>query len=942
MFIRSFILLCLLTGFHAFAHQAATDSLLQVIPSLPDTQKISTYFEICRELVGQDKAGALDAANKALTIARQNGDPRWIARAMNIMVACLQIHGEMKDAYEMAQSAVSYAEKSNNNITLLESYGLLSNAYGLNSEWDKALIYGDKSRQVAEAIQDTLGMLDAYSIIAVCHMELKNFEEAKALNELCIRLSQLAGRDYEYGRAEVNLGENYYREHNWEDAIKHTEIGAAVFAKMNYDVGVAQAKAILANAYYELGDQIKSKETSEEMLRVLGSALNDPLAGEAYKVLGLVALDQHEFDIAEKHFLQSVSLAQLDNNYKILKVAYHGLEMVYLIKGELENSRKYKNLFEATADSVFSENTLRNISEYQVKYQTALKEQQILKEKQRRNQWVLGSTFAMLLFVGYFFIVRNQQIHLRKETEMQAALEHAEAERQAGINQVKSIFFTNISHEFRTPLTLITSPLQQLLKGDLKGDVKKYYEAMLRNAQRLLLLVNQLLDLSKLESGNLQLNTEPGDMKKFLRLIINSFESLAIRKNVTLEFNAPDETIVVNFDRDKLEKILNNLISNAMKFCDDNSSIVLDLKWVEQAKNMLLIQVTDQGLVIPAEDIPEIFNRFGQSVVSEIQPGSGIGLALTKELVEFHGGTIRVESLENGTTCFSFTLQVQAVGPSEDIRGYSPAIIATATTAKEEIPGEPLAVEGAAKILVVEDNAELRNYLFSILNPKYEVILARNGKEALSTAQEVIPDMVISDIMMPEMDGTTLCRLLKTKEHTSHIPVILLTALSETEDKISGLKIGADDYLTKPFNLDELTTRVNNLLERTERQKKHFLRQLLTMKPNEIKAENPDEVFLSRVKMIIEENMEDETFSVVELANAIGYSRSQLHRKLTALIDQAPNELIRNFRLERARQLIRQHAGTVSEIAYRCGFSSPAYFNKCYKDKYGTTPLSSE
>ncbi|MEZ4899642.1 MAG: response regulator [Saprospiraceae bacterium] len=941
MIIRSFIFLCLLSVSPALGQQSVADSLLRIIPALPDTQKISTYFDICRELVGNDKEGALDAANKALSIARQTGEPRWIARAMNVMVASLHIHGEMKAAYEMAQSAVEYAEKSNNNITLLESYGLLSNAYGLHSEWDKALVYGDKSRQVAEAIKDTLGMLDAYSIIAVCQMELKNFAEARALNELCIKLSQLAGREYEYGRAEVNLGENHFREKNWDQAILHTEIGANVFSKMNYDVGVVQAQAILANAYYELGDLTKSKETSEQMLHILGSSLNDPLAGEAFKVLGLVALDQLDYEVAAKHFQQTVQLAQLDNNYKTLKVAYRGLETIYLVKGDLENSRKYKNLFEATADSIFSENALRNISEYQVKYETALKDQQIFKERQRRNQWVLGSAFAMLLFVGYFFIVRNQQMHLHKETQMQAALEHAEAERLADVNRIKSIFFTNISHEFRTPLTLITSPLQQLLKGDLKGDVRKYYEAMLRNAERLLLLVNQLLDLSKLESGKLQLHTETGDLNKFLQIIINSFESLASRKNSLIELRAPEETLHVKFDQDKLEKILNNLISNAIKFCDDNSTIFVELDWNDREKSIFLIRVTDQGLIIPAEDLPDIFNRFGQTVISEIQPGSGIGLALTKELVELHGGEIGVKSMEGGQTCFSFTFKAEPADPSEELRVYAP-VHSTTHSVNEKIVPDAKPADGSLKVLVAEDNEELRNYLHSILHPKYEVILARNGKEALKLTQEIIPDLVISDIMMPEMDGKTFCRLIKTQEPTSHIPVILLTALAETEDKLSGLKTGADDYLLKPFHHEELTTRINNLLERTDRQKKYFIRQLLAMKPREVKAENPDEVFLSRVKLIIDENLEDETFSVVELAKMIGYSRSQLHRKLSALIDQAPNELIRNFRLERSRQLLKQHAGTVSEIAYRCGFNSPAYFIKCYKDKFGTTPLATE
>lgn len=615
-------------------------------------------------------------------------------------------------------------------------------------------------------------------------------------------------------------------------------------------------------------------------------------------------------------------------------------------------------------DSLFNAEKIERIAAVEAKFETQKKEAQLAQQQLEmarkdnlRNQIIFIAIGVILALVGLFQYLRNRQKVKQKEAELSAVIERAETEKLREADTLKSTFFANISHEFRTPLTLIISPLEQLLNGTFKGDVRKYYGIMHRNGRRLLQLVNQLLDLSKLESGKMKLETEEGDIAAFVRAIAYSFESLAVRKLIDYRVLTPPMTITGFFDRDKLEKILTNLLSNAFKFTPENGSIELELKMPKTAQEhagLVEIAVRDTGIGIPADQLPFLFDRFyslipaqpNQKTEHQYLAGTGIGLALTRELVGLHKGQIRVESTEGQGTQFLFTffvenLAISQESPSDTLAGDKTIpILSIAETTRLEKPkmAEVFGAGDRQVVLIVEDNQDVRLYIRDQLIENYVVMEAGNGKQGLEMAVETTPDLVISDIMMPEMDGREFCRLVKSNEKTSHIPVVLLTAKADQSDKLEGLSLGADDYLIKPFDTRELQVRVANLIEQRRHLQERYRRSLHAFAPAKIDLESIDAAFLKKVREAVETNLEDETFSVVELGAAVNMSRSQLHRKLKALTGYAPNEVIRNMRLERAKAMLEKRAGNASEIAYMTGFNSPAYFAKCFKDYFGISP----
>jgi DNA-binding response OmpR family regulator len=353
---------------------------------------------------------------------------------------------------------------------------------------------------------------------------------------------------------------------------------------------------------------------------------------------------------------------------------------------------------------------------------------------------------------------------------------------------------------------------------------------------------------------------------------------------------------------------------------------------------------------IPTTHISHLFERFYRTTATELQAGSGLGLALTRELTELHGGTIAVDSKENEGALFTIDIPIEIV-PSQNQamsklqasgmeNKYTHPDLVKPKLGKQAEPSatERLTPVDKPVILIAEDNADVRGYVVEQLGSQYHILEAENGIQGLELATEKMPDLIITDIMMPEMDGTTLCSTLKSQEKTSHIPIIMLTALAEQSEKLKGLDTGADDYLIKPFDVAELRMRVSNLIEQRRRLHAYFRNMLNVFTPTGIDAENMDAVFLRKVREAVESNMDDEQFSVVELSAHVGMSRSQLHRKLSALTDLSPNQVIRQMRLEKAKLLLDKKSGTVSEIAYLCGFSSPAYFIKCFREHFGKTP----
>ncbi len=515
-------------------------------------------------------------------------------------------------------------------------------------------------------------------------------------------------------------------------------------------------------------------------------------------------------------------------------------------------------------------------------------------------------------------------------------------------------FFAAISHEFRTPLTLIMGPIEKILENSTGAETRKKAEIILRNANRMLALVNQLLDLSRLDYGKLELKTTSGNIVDFIRGLLFSFESLVASKEIMLKLVSEDDHIELYFDPEVMMKIITNLLSNAIKFTDAGG--VISIQITKENNTSVQIKIKDTGIGISESDLSKLFDRFyqvDQSLTRKYE-GSGIGLALTKELVELHHGKIFVESKprilggeNSGWTEFrlEFPLGKSHFKDDEIIKAGAQQknisdsnylikeIFHSSEVTKTEIPADDKTL-----VLVVEDNTDLREMIKENLQNHYSVIEAENGVTGYTLAEENIPDVIISDIMMPEMDGYELTKKIKTNEKTNHIPVILLTAKAATEDKLEGLETGADDYLIKPFNEKELSVRVRNLIKIRQQMREKYLAQSL-VQPGSVIVPSSQKVFLERLISIIKNNISNEKFSVVVLCREIGMSRTQLHRKIKSVTNQSTTEFIRNYRLQLAAELLTQDAGNIAEISNRVGFGSQAYFTKLFQELYGATPF---
>lgn len=553
-------------------------------------------------------------------------------------------------------------------------------------------------------------------------------------------------------------------------------------------------------------------------------------------------------------------------------------------------------------------------------------------------------TFSALLAIEYAQTNRSLQASL-----LEVEKQRMEKEKMHEIDKTKSNFFANISHEFRTPLTLITGTVEKLHKEDLHSkERREEYSLIQRNATRLLQLINQLLDLSKLESGNLKVEKQAGEVKGFLYQMAASFVSLFESKGIHYRYELPAEPIHVFFDPDKLEKVLTNLLFNAFKFTAPGGEVRLQVSILsedaDQAQLQILVQ--DTGIGIAEDQLPYIFERFYQADATPLRPyeGTGIGLALVKELIELQGGTITCSSTIGEGSHFYVRLpmlmapQEKLVEPFHQaekitaVSGDSLSSVSKGTSSLSSGGESPL-----YKVLIVEDNPDLRRFIAGSLVEQYEVLEAENGHIGYECANDTIPDLIISDIMMPELDGVSLCEKLKKDERTSHIPLILLTARADVESKMAGLETGADDYLLKPFKMEELRVRVRNLIELRRKLRERYSRSL-SLQPSAVVVSSVDEKFLQKVMAIVEANLSNPHFDVEMFCREVGMSRVQLHRKLTALTDQSASEFIRSFRLKRAASLLEQQAGNITEIAYTVGFNSLPYFTKCFKEQLGQTP----
>lgn len=580
---------------------------------------------------------------------------------------------------------------------------------------------------------------------------------------------------------------------------------------------------------------------------------------------------------------------------------------------------------------------------------------------------------TIILFFGLItIIVRWRSMQLVKERNLlrklvdentrevneQAKKLEIQAQKLKEMDLVKSNFFANISHEFRTPLSLILGPLKAKYNDLGRQMDPSEIKMMIRNGEKLLKLVNQLLDLSRLEAGNMVLEVRKTDLVKYIKVIADSFNTIAELSSIKFSTSFPNENLMGYLDPGRIEQILYNLLSNAFKFTPSGGEVSLILEFDTINKNTvstMRFSVVDTGIGIKSENIEKLFDRFYQVDPSDTREheGSGIGLALTKELVELHGGKIMASNRGASGSRFDVSIPIskdkylpslikkdEFVVDEEEISKKASELIELDDFEDEVVKPEDIEFESlknATMILLVEDNADVRSFIRNNLGMDFMYKEAANGLDGLAIALETIPDLIITDLMMPKMNGIELSEKIKSDERTSHIPLIMLTAKSDVESKIEGFEKGADHYITKPFDISELQARVANLIEQRNKLREKYSREI-KLQPRDIIIKSRDEEFLIRAIETIEKNMSDSEFAVEAFQKEMWMSRMQLHRKLKALTEKSTSEFIRSIKMKRASQLLQSQMGSIAEVAYEVGFHDPSYFTKCFRLEFGVSP----
>lgn len=585
----------------------------------------------------------------------------------------------------------------------------------------------------------------------------------------------------------------------------------------------------------------------------------------------------------------------------------------------------------------------------------------LINKKNKKNFSKDDLTLLSIISVQAGQLIKNLDL------QRQSFQKKQEAEKLHELDALKTRFFTDISHEFRTPLTLILGPAKQILEKTTDEKIKQKVGVIYRNANWLNNLANEILELSKIEAGQMSLRTKQQDLLIIIRQIVSSFQSIAKLKNITLESYFEQNEVLAYIDRDKIEKILNNLLSNALKFTNEGGYVKIDSRVFvsEDSENkygdFVEIKISDSGIGIPKEHLNKVFNRFYriEDNLNDGYNGTGIGLALTKELVELHKGKISVQSEKGVETIFRVAIPLdkkhffhneiidaidKGTHPSMTALRNEPTFYGHDNTSNQTVLENKNRPKSSTKnlltdlpsLLIIEDNKDLRNYIETLLTSEYNLAFANDGEDGLEKAFDIVPDLIVSDIMMPNMDGIELCKNLKADARTSHIPLILLTAKGGVNEKLEGLETGADEYITKPFDASILRARIVNILKQRKRIHDHL--QKLGFLVDEGSLTPTDKSFLKQTIRIINEHISDPSFSVEVMADHLAMSRSLLHRKLIGLVGESPSEVIKRVRLNKAAKFIENNTGNISQIAFEVGFNNPSYFAKCFQKQFGINP----
>ena len=926
---------------------------LELSKTLNDKQgQIKSYYNLGQTYMelGENKTALFNLA-KGQDLSKKINDDTLTSMGLLHLGKYYGISGAPQKSIEYVNASLNLAKENDLQKILFQGYNHLGIIYQNLGNYNKSLEYYFHSLAIREALQDQRAISICLTNIGMAFQLSGKYDDAQNYFSKALAIDRLNNDEQGIMINLLNIGVVNQKKNAFTEALVYFNDALEISRKLKFKTDEA---VLLGNIGNSLRHQGKLEEAIPYLLTALrmksdfsmGQSLAHTLNDLSETYLLLNNIDSSKA-YAEKAIPLSVKLGELNQ----LRYGYQHLSDSYHKLGDYKNAYAFYVKSVNIKDSLFSIEKSKQVEELQITYETEKKEQEITSLSQQNKAAAFRrDTYAVLagliLVVG-FLLYYNQRLKTKKNQQL--------LEKEQAVEKMQSRFFTNITHEFRTPLTLILAPIATMSEKILDPRLSQQLNIMKKNARRLLTLVNQLLDLSKLESGNLKLNVAQGNIISIIKGVTMSFQSLAESKQTELLVQSETGEQMLYFDQDKIEKVLSNLLSNAFKFTPPGGQIQVRVQAPATAKNKdaekyLQIVVKDTGKGIPENKVTHIFDRFYQaddSLVREHE-GSGIGLALAKEFIDLHHGSIEVFSRETKGTEMVIRLplgkehfiaagievqdKIENSFPQEEEENALP-ITGSNGDLKEAISPD----SQKPVVLLIEDNADVREYIKEILTEDYTIIQAADGEAGVEIAGEQIPDLILSDVMMPKMDGYEVCKMLKNAEKTSHIPIILLTAKASVESKLEGLKTAADDYLTKPFVPGELLARVNNLIESRKKLREKFRGQII-LKPSEIAGSSIDETFLNRLMKIVEEHMGDELFGVERLSDKMGMSRSQLHRKLHALTGKGPNQLIRSFRLNRAHDLLKVNATTPAEIAYTVGFSSPSYFSKCFREQFGYTP----
>lgn len=973
------IIFFLIISFFSYSQsQKKIDSIKGIISlANSDFQKTIEYLRLGYNFSNKDST--IFYYNKSLKIARDNNFPERISSALVSVNIWTEKNVSREKAIEQHHSAIKELIEYNYMPGIANNYFRLGYKYFAISKLDSVQKYVQMGLAISNEIGDNSVTVTGLHTLGNVEYYKGQFKDAlnyyKDAEKICVNDSLLK-ISLKYASILEAIGvvnayiENYNNAYDYylkskEIVVHHgnqksiqslnLRIGSLLFnqdsldASLTYlnpsiayfdsflvkDVNLLEGLYIRGSNYLK---QSKTKLAEKDFNQLYEIAIkngNSQYERISYYNLGELYTKTKAYDKAIKNYKLDYELSVEFNDIGEQKDALSGLINVFKIKKDYKNLAESFEKYILVKDSIDIIALEGQLAEVESKFQTEKKQNEINKLKAKnifteqqkekeRNLYLGGIGFTTLVGLFLLLLVRNRQKVNKKLRE---------------VDQLKTNFFSNISHEFRTPLTLISGPIEdQLMKKDLCDEERDTFTMVKRNSDRLLELVNQLLEISKIESGGQQIELIKDDLSVFIGALQNGFIYSTEQKQIDYVIKNDITKNLVWFDKDIIEKILVNLISNAVKYTSKKGKIIISSKL---KKGHLIFEIKNTGKGLTEEELNNIFERFYQS--KNNNAGSGLGLALVKNLVLLHKGEISVKSTADQWTAFKVKLPVskEYFNENEIIRNREIDCVEKAGKPEKHnnlIKRNDSGIkEDSTIVLVVDDNTDIRTYISNLCKDSYKILQAENGKEGVGLAIKYVPDIIISDVMMPVMTGIELCNALKNDERTSHIPIVLLTAKAGKENELEGVKTGADDYITKPFNSEILKLKVGNLIESRKKLRNRYSQELV-LKPKDIAVTPTDELFFKKIQIILDEHLSNPDFSATSFSNRLIMSRMQLHRKLMAYTGLSTTAFIRSQRLKQAVHILKTSDATINEVAYTVGFNTPSYFIKCFREAYNKTP----